>query len=311
MLEQPLKQTSISRDEPLSLTWGLTHVGVSGTKFTGQGVKVAILDTGCNLDHADFSNRNVIAKSFVANESAHDGNGHGTHCAGIVLGSCTPQRGPRYGVAYGADIYIAKVLPDAGIANTRYVLQGIEWALDNQCRIISISLGNRVRYGESHSPAYEQLAQHALKQGSLIIAPAGNDSYRDIDRLLPVSHPANCPSILAVGAVDMQNKLYDRSNRSINPGGGNVGLVAPGVSIHSAWSSPEHYKTLDGTSMASSFVAGIAALWIEANPGISPIALKQKLLSTAIPLDLPQEDGGAGLVQAPTGPDISQRQVQC
>lgn len=285
--------------ESRSMTWGLVHCGVKNTGYTGQGVDVAILDTGLNLQHPDFKGRHIVSKSFAVNESVKDGNGHGTHCAGITLGPNKPVKGPRYGIAHGANIYIAKVLPDAGTANTRFVLQGLEWALENQCRIISISLGNRVRFGETHSPSFEQLGQQAAAQGSLIIASAGNDSYRDIDRLLPVSHPANCPSFLAVGAIDKYGKMYHRCNRSLNQGGGKVEVVAPGVDIHSAWSSPENYRSLDGTSMATSFVAGIAALWLEAYPDIHMSELKNRMLQAAAPLELPEEDIGAGLVQAP------------
>lgn len=298
-LEQAITPGYNNMDKAASMTWGLIHTGVDDTDYTGQGVNVAILDTGLNLNHPDFESRNIITKSFVVNETVHDSNGHGTHCAGIALGSSKPMTGPRYGVANDANIYIAKVLPDAGMANTRFVLDGIAWALENQCQVISISLGNRVRFGETHSPSFEQLGQQALAQGSLIIASAGNDSYRDIDRLLPVSHPANCPSFLAVGAVDQQNKMYNRCNRALNHGGGKIDLVAPGVGIYSAWSVPDNYRLLDGTSMASSFVAGITALWIEAFPDLNIIELKNKLLTAAASIGLAKEDVGAGLVQAP------------
>ncbi len=298
-LESVLPSVTNGTDCDLTMTWGLKQTGVSNTRYTGKGIKVAVLDTGLNLHHPDFNTRVIHSKSFAVNETVHDGNGHGTHCAGIVFGSDKSSKRLCYGVAPGAEIYIAKVLPDSGMANTRYVLQGLEWALEMKCQIISLSLGNKVRYGENHSPSFEQLAQQALAQGSLIIASAGNDSYRDIDRLSPISHPANCPSILAVGAVDELGKMYERCNRSFNSAGGKMDLVAPGVDIYSAWLPPENYRSLDGTSMASSFVAGVAALWAEAYPGIGAEELKDKLLSAAKDMKLPKEDMGEGLVQVP------------
>ena len=87
-------------------TWGIQATKVVSSPRTGRGIKVAVLDTGFDLGHPDFAGRNVTAQSFVAGESAQDGHGHGTHCIGTSCGPRSPSTGPRYGVAYEADIFV-------------------------------------------------------------------------------------------------------------------------------------------------------------------------------------------------------------
>ena len=195
-------------------------------------------------------------------------------------------------------MFSGKVLRNSGAAHSRYVFEGIEWALNNACRIISISLGNRVRKGVVYSTSFEKAAQAAAKKNALIIAAVGNDSYRHLQRLLPVSEPANCPSIMSVGAVNQIEEMYNRSNAGINPNGGNVDLVGPGVSIRSSYVGKSQYKKLNGTSMATSFVAAIAAQYMEAFPNKTPTEIRALLTKNARPLHLSERDAGAGLVQA-------------
>lgn len=292
-------EEAISDAKAVENTWGIESTGVSQSSFSGKGVKVAILDTGIQRDHEDFKKGNVESISFLEGESAEDGNGHGTHCAGIIAGPKHPRQGKRYGVAPEVDLFVAKVLSNSGSAHVRYVYEGMEWALQKNCRIISISLGNRVRRGISYSPSFEKAAQMAQAQGALVIAAAGNDSYRQLDRLLPISEPANCPSVMAVAAVGVENELYHRSNAGLNSNGGELDIAGPGVAIHSAYKSPENYKKLNGTSIAASFVTGIAAHYMEARPNSTPQAIRALLKTSVIPLNHPATDVGAGLVQAP------------
>lgn len=264
---------------------------------SGRGIRVAILDTGLDFGHPDFAGRPIVSQSFVEELEAHDGNGHGTFCAGVACGPAQPGDAPRYGVAPDAELYIARVLDDRASGLDGNVLAGIDWAVRNQCSVVSMSLGSPVLVGDPFSEIYEQAAARALAAGTLLIAPAGNESQRP-DEIAPVEHPANCPSILAVGAVDQQLRVAPFSNGGLNPGG-DVDLVAPGIAIGSTAPHPSLYQTASGTSMAAPFVAGIAALLAEARPRARGAALRDLLLHSALALGAPARDAGAGLVQAP------------
>lgn len=293
---------SMAPVEEAGYTWGLTAVGVPGTKYTGKGVRVAVLDTGFDFRHPDFPHRQIVSKSFVPGELPQDGMGHGTHCIGTACGPMDPYLPPRYGIAYEATILVGKVLDNSGGGADGWILSGLEWAVTQKADVVSMSLGAAVAPGTKYSRVFETVARRLLAQGSLVVAAAGNESDRRIGRTAPVGHPANCPSVLAVGAIDSKMQLGYFSNRSdeTNPGdAGAVDLVAPGVDVHSSWPMPERYRRLSGTSMATPHVAGIAALHAEANPKSRGKALWQSLTANAHALPLPKEDAGAGLVQAP------------
>ncbi len=279
-------------------TWGLKATGVVGTTFTGKGVKVAVLDTGFDAGHPDFVGRSVTQASFITGETADDGHGHGTHCIGTACGPRQPQRLPAYGVASEAAIFAGKVLSNQGRGADGGILAGIDWAIRNQCVVISMSLGAPTTLGGSFSTVYETVAQRALAAGSLIVAAAGNDSSRP-GRIAPVSHPANCPSIIAVAAVDASLAIARFSCGGMNPRGGQVDIAAPGVAVTSSVPRPRLYATMNGTSMATPHAAGLVALHAQANPGMKGAALGWLLLQSARRMTLPNRDVGAGLAQAP------------
>lgn len=281
-----------------NLTWGLQATRVAESRYTGKGVRVAVLDTGFDLGHPDFIGRTIVSQSFIAGETAQDGHGHGTHCVGTA---CGPKQGgtlPRYGIAYESEIYVGKVLSDRGSGTDGGILAGIQWAIANKCAVVSMSLGAPTQVGQAFSQVFEAVARRALAAGTLIVAAAGNDSRRP-GQINPVSHPANCPSIMAVGAVEVALQVAWFSCGGLSLQGGQVDIAGPGVDVRSSWPRPMLYNTISGTSMATPHVAGIAALLAEQNPDVRGGTLGWLLLQSARRLDLSSQDVGAGLVQAP------------
>lgn len=283
-------------DEQMS-TWGLQAIRANLSSLTGRDVKIAVLDTGVDTDHPDLAGRIEATASFVSGETVEDGNGHGTHCIGTAAGPTNPQQGPRYGVACEARILAAKVLNNAGSGTDGQILAGMAWAVARGARVISMSLGAPVRPGELFPQTYEKLAQRALERGTVIVAAAGNDSHRP-PIIEPVSRPANCPSILAVAALDKALTPTFFSNGAINSQGGEINIAAPGWQVRSAAPGGGH-QTMGGTSMATPHVAGVIALLAQANPNTSAADLVASLKSGAFPLAQPVRDIGAGLLQAP------------
>jgi subtilisin family serine protease len=276
-------------------TWGIQAVQAMASSKSGKGIRVAVLDTGFDTSHPDFAGRNVTAQSFVAGEPPQDGHGHGTHCIGTSCGPRTPSTGPRYGVAYEADIFAGKVLSNAGSGSDAQILAGINWAVTNRCPVLSMSLGADVAM--SHPP-YSAAGARALQKGSLIIAAAGNNADRRAGNVGFVGAPANSPEIMAVGALDQQLGMAFFSARSLPARGGQVDIAGPGFQVLSSWPLPTRYRTISGTSMATPHVAGIAALWAEAT-GRRGLELWATLCQESQRLLQPSVDVGSGLCIAP------------
>jgi subtilisin family serine protease len=304
---EPEKIVYVPDEMPAALnvpsTWGInvTQAMVSG--YTGNGVKIAVLDTGFDATHPDFAGRNITVNSFVPNETAEDMHGHGTHCIGSACGN-TDANGMRYGVAKNAAIYAGKVLSNEGSGAQAWILNGMTWAADNGCHVISMSLGSRVFPGQSYDVAYERAAQYALSKGTVIVAAAGNESRRSMNQFSPVGSPADCPSILAVAALDSNLNVADFSNRKINPNGGEVDIAGPGVEIYSSWPMPMRYRTISGTSMATPHVAGLTALLWEKFPNATPYQIMTELRNLAKRLPVSNIDVGVGLAIAPVDPIV-------
>lgn len=286
-----LETAAASFVDTAELTWGVQAVRAAESGYTGAGIRIAVLDTGFTTDHPDFAGRGVIAASFIDGEGPEDPHGHGTHCVGTAAGPRSRPDGPGYGVAPEAQIYSGKVLGRDGSGTDTTILAGIDWALQHQCQIISMSLGADIR--DVHPP-YVAAGRRALEQGCLIVAAAGNNAARDSGNPGFVGTPANSPHIMAVGAVDQRLQVADFSARATPGEGGEIDIAAPGVGIYSSWVAPQMHHSISGTSMAAPHVAGVAALIAEAT-GARGSELWEQLIASASPLDLPREDVGAGL----------------
>jgi Subtilase family len=281
-----------------AFTWGLQATKVSTSLCSGAGIRVAVLDTGFDLNHADFAGRTVVSQSFVPGQAVQDGHSHGTHCIGTACGPKKPAGNVRrYGIAYGAIILVGKVLNNSGSGTQGGILNGINWAIHNSAVVISMSLGSQVRVGQSFSPAYEQAAHAALNNNCLIVAAAGNSG--DDPTFFPVGSPANCPSIMAIAALDPNLQRSFFSCRGVNPNGGELNIAAPGRNVFSSVPmNMGRYGIKSGTSMATPHVAGIAAL-LARNTGLRGMALWKRLEQTARNINQPVQNVGRGLVQAP------------
>jgi subtilisin family serine protease len=281
----PLPGAGVSEEAMVSgATWGIQACRVPQSTRSGNGIKVAVLDTGMDLGHPDFAGRINVAntKSFVG-QPVQDLHSHGTHCIGTACGPKAPAgTTPRYGVAFRSQIFVGKVLSNSGGSVDGSVLAGMEWAIANRCEVISMSLGGQ----RPPVVAYTTAGQRALNAGLLMIAAAGNAASS-------TGAPANSPTIMSVSALNPNLTLWAGSNR------GKVEIAGPGVDVFSSVPRPTRYGIKTGTSMATPHVAGCAALWAETSPSLRGMNLWRRLEASARALPLPPTHVGRGLVQAP------------
>ncbi|MFE0538580.1 S8 family serine peptidase [Streptomyces nigra] len=250
---------------------------------TGKGVKVAVLDSGADLQHPDLVGQVDGTATFVpTDEDVTDTVGHGTHVASTVAGTGAASGGRERGVAPGARLSIGKVLNPRGQGQQSWIIAGMEWAArEERAKVISMSLGGQ---GDGTDPLSQAVDDLSAETGALFVVAAGNSG--------PGAHSIGSPgaadAALTVGAVDSSDRLADFSGRG--PRFGDDGLkpevTAPGVGILAARSQDSSegtgpYTTMSGTSMATPHVAGAAALLAAAHPDWTGERLKQALVSSA------------------------------
>ncbi|GHF77411.1 S8 family serine peptidase [Streptomyces filamentosus] len=273
--------------------------------FDGSGVKVAVLDTGADLDHPDLQGRVDEAKSFVPGEGVDDGNGHGTHVASTVGGSGAASGGAEKGVAPGARLLIGKVLADSGAGADSGVIAGMEWARAQGADVVSMSLGSNDSSG-GDDPMSLALDALSADGGPLYVVAAGN-SYSPGS----IGAPGAAKSALTVAAVDAKDKRADFSSQGPLTGshGLKPDLSAPGVGVLAAASqsvpgwSGGMYRSMNGTSMATPHVSGAAAVLKQRHPEWSGQRIKDALMSASHTTNGKPYETGTGRLDVETAVD--------
>jgi len=265
------------------MPWGIKRVGAADAwvRTQGEGVKVAVIDTGIDPTHPDLAGQ--VAGGFNALSGAkadawQDDQGHGTHVAGTIAAKRDGQG--VVGVAPKARLYAVKVLDKDGNGNYSDVIAGIEWAVSRGVKVANMSLG-----ADEGSEPLHRAVKAALKAGMTIVAAAGNSGGT-------VGFPGSYVETIAIGASDIKDQVADFSSR-----GAEVDFIAPGVDVLSD-KMGGGTVSLSGTSMATPHMTGLAALAIGAGAS-SPAAIRAALARAAKPLTglTPAMQGG-GLVLA-------------
>lgn len=309
--------------------WGIATVKADTSSFDGNGVTVAVLDTGIDAMHPAFTGVNLIEKDFTATGNG-DGNGHGTHCAGTVFGR--DVNGTRIGVARGVTrALIGKVLTAAGSGRSDWMQDAVLWAGGEGAHVISMSIGLdfpgtvaelvaeglpvqaatsvALEHYRANVRAFDALlsllrARSAFEAGTVVVAASGNESERDakppqIAYRVAASLPAAASGAIAVGAIAQRaTGLIVAPFSNAYPQ-----VCAPGVEVLSA-KAGGGLVAMSGTSMATPHVAGVAALWWQrlGTSGREALVTANLLASSrsgvfASPPD--PADMGIGLVTAP------------
>ena len=242
---------------PLSTTYNYTN--------TGAGVTAYIIDTGIRFDHSEFGGRAVSGFDAVTSGgNAADCNGHGTHVSGTVGGA-------TYGVAKGVRLVAVRVLGCSGSGSTSGVIAGIDWVTSNhatgQPAVANMSLGG------SAATALDNAVRNWITDGVSYAIAAGNGNQGGIAQDACKYSPARVAEAMTIGATDKTDRKASWSNY-----GNCVDWFAPGVSITSAWyTSSTATNTISGTSMATPHTTGVAALYLQANPGATPQQVRDAL----------------------------------
>ena len=264
--------------------------------YNGAGIKVAVLDTGVDLNHPDLTGRVVDSRVFTGEASVQDGFGHGTHVASIIAGSGAASSAKYEGVAPGARLIIGKVLDNTGNGTDSEVIAGMQWAASTGAKVVNMSLGGAPTDGTD--PLSTAVNELTAATGTLFVIAAGN-SGPDTGT---VAAPGAADAALTVAAVDSSDQIASFSSRGARVGDGALkpDIAAPGVNIVAARAAGtnlgpavgDYYTKLSGTSMATPHVAATAAILAQQHPDWGPTRLKAALMSSAKDLgDSPYEQG--------------------
>ncbi|WP_143665449.1 S8 family peptidase [Streptomyces sp. CS113] len=304
-----------------SLDTGVAQIGAPtawAAGYDGEGVKVAVLDTGVDSGHADLprGSKVVAERNFTPSADARDHFGHGTHVASTVAGTGARSDGRYKGVAPGAQLISGKVLDDNGSGDDAGIIAGMEWAVAEGARIVNLSLGSADTPGTD--PLEEAVDRLSRETGALFVIAAGNDGPGDST----LGSPGTADDALTVGAVDSDERIAPFSSRGPRLADAAVkpDVTAPGVDITAAAAEGSlfdldpgiphpapGYLTISGTSMATPHVAGAAAILLQRHPGWTGRQLKAALVASTADGGLGSYLQGSGRVDVPAA--LEQRAV--
>ncbi|MFJ4844242.1 MULTISPECIES: S8 family peptidase [unclassified Streptomyces] len=257
---------------------GAPHAWEKG--WTGNGVKVAVLDTGYDPNHPDLAGVVTESANFTGEPNTDDLMGHGTHVTSTIAGSGALSAGRWKGVAPGVRILSGKVCTADGNCDNSAIIEGLAWAAQHGAKVINLSLGDT---DTAETDAVEAMVDTVSRDyGVLVVAAAGNNGSGS-----KVSSPASADRALAVGAAETDDDRAVFS--SVGPRTGDSGLkpdvIAPGVGIVAAraggTTAEDGYITMDGTSMATPHVAGAAAVLFQQHPDWTAEQVKRQLMQSA------------------------------
>ena len=258
------KKTEIPNDTYYSSQWGLPKIKAGGAWDMTHGsdnAPVAIVDTGIDEAHPDLSGKVVKRANFTWDPDV-DGDGHGTHVAGIVAATTNNSLGVA-SLGYDSKLFSVKVLDNTGSGYYSWITNAIIWAADNGANVINMSLG-----GSAPSQTLQAAVDYAWSKGVVVVAAAGNDGNS------AASYPGYYTNVIAVAATDINDSKASWSNY-----GSWVDVAAPGVSIYSTYKGG--YAYLSGTSMATPFTAGLASLIYAKGECSTNTCVRNKIESSA------------------------------
>jgi subtilisin family serine protease len=272
--------------------------------YDGTGTTVAVLDTGYDTTHPDLKGVVTTTANFSTNETVADGNGHGTHVASTIAGTGAASSGAHGGVAPGAELLVGKVLDDSGMGEDSAVLAGMQWAVAQGADVVNMSLGGEASDGQD--PLSRAVEELSASSDTLFVIAAGNTGWMGPST---VTSPAAADAALTVGAVDGSDVMAYFSSRGPRLGDRAVkpDVSAPGVGIVAARAAgtslgaPEddYYTSLEGTSMATPHVAGLAAILKHRHPAWDGERLKAAITASTVPVPgATAFDTGTGRVDA-------------
>ncbi|MFJ2772267.1 S8 family peptidase [Streptomyces sp. NPDC087300] len=269
--DQRLHATATQSNAP----WGLDRIDqaklpLSGTytypDSAGGGVTAYVIDTGVRITHTEISGRAVNGYDAVdGDNTAQDGNGHGTHVATTIAGK-------TYGVAKKAKIVAVRVLDNNGSGTTAGVVAGIDWVTNNHAAgapaVANMSLGGGA------STTLDNAVKKSIADGVTYAVAAGNENTNAGN-----SSPARVPAAITVGATSNTDARASFSNY-----GSILDIFAPGVNIKAGWNTSDTAtNTISGTSMATPHVAGAAAVYLAGHTSATPAQVSTALVNGATP----------------------------